>query len=66
VNIKPFSIGMTAKETQSTSQCTHHGDLPLTMLDGSTLYTPVFYNASASDTILSPEAICASSNGILV
>jgi hypothetical protein len=31
-----------------------------------TLYTPVFYNASTSDTILSPEAICASSNGILV
>jgi len=65
VNIKPFPIGMAAKETESTSTCTHRGDFPLQMKDGSILYTPVFYNKYASDTILSPEAICASSNGIL-
>jgi hypothetical protein len=35
------------------------------MLDGSTFYTPIFYNASASDTILSPEAICYASKGLL-
>ena len=65
VKIKPFTIGMAVKESNSTSQCTHCGDFPLTMLDGSTFYTPVYFNASASDTILSPEAICYASNGLL-
>jgi hypothetical protein len=65
IKIKPFTIGMAAKESNSTSQCTHRGDFPIPMLDGSTFYTPIFYNASASDTIMSPEAICYSSKGLL-
>jgi hypothetical protein len=35
------------------------------MLDGSTFYTPVYYNAQASDCIFSPEAICYASGGLL-
>jgi hypothetical protein len=65
IKIKPFTIGMAANESNSTLQCTHRGDFPIPMLDGSTFYTPVFFNASASDTILSPEAICYASNGLL-
>ena len=65
VPIKPFTIGMAAKEDKSTSVCTHRGDFPLPMLDGSTFYTLVYYNAQASDCILSPEAICYASGGLL-
>lgn len=35
VRIKPFAIGMAAEEPKSTSMCTHCGDFPLPMLDGS-------------------------------
>ena len=35
------------------------------MLDGSVLYTPMYYNPRASDCILSPEAICHASSGLL-
>jgi hypothetical protein len=65
VAIKPFDIGMAAQEKRSTSRCTHRGDFPLPMLDGSIFYTPMFYNPQASETILSPESICFHSNGIL-
>ena len=63
--VRPFSIGMAAKEQESTSKCTHRGDLAIPMMDGTTFYTPVFYNAKASDTILSPHAICQHSGGLL-
>jgi hypothetical protein len=63
--IKPFPIGMAAKEDKSTSKCTHKEDFPIPMLDGSIFYTPMFYNAQASDCILSPEFICAASDGML-
>jgi hypothetical protein len=65
VAIKPFSIGMAAQESRSSSFCTHRGDFPLVMCDGSVFYTPMFYNAKASETILSPESICFHSNGVL-
>jgi hypothetical protein len=65
VQIKPFSIGMAAKEDKSTSMCTHRGDFPIPMLDGSVFYTPMYYNAQASNSILSPEAICYASDGLL-
>jgi hypothetical protein len=64
--IKPFNIGMAAKEEKSTSQCTHKGDFPIPMLDGSIFYTPMYYNDKASDCILSPEFICAASDEMLV
>jgi hypothetical protein len=65
VTIKPFSIGMAAQESRSSSFCTHWGDFPIKMCDGSMFYTPMFYNAKASETILSPESICFHSNGTL-
>jgi hypothetical protein len=65
VAIKPFDIGMAVSDTRSTSKCTHRGDFPLSMIDGSVFYTPMFYNPQASDTIISPESICFHSNGIL-
>jgi hypothetical protein len=65
VAIKPFDIGMAAQESRSTSRCTHRGDFPLRMIDGSVFYTPMFYNPQASETILSPESICFHSGGIL-
>ena len=63
--VKPFSIGMAAKESESTSFCTHRGDFPIQMLDGSVFYTPMYFNPQASDTILSPEAICQNSGRFL-
>jgi hypothetical protein len=65
VAIKPFSIGMAAQESRSSSFCTHCGDFPIRMCDGSIFYTPMFYNAQASETILSPESICFHSNGVI-
>jgi hypothetical protein len=65
VAIKPFSIGMAAQESHSSSFCTHCGDFPIRMCDGSIFYTPMFYNAKASETILSPESICFHSNGVI-
>jgi hypothetical protein len=56
---------MAAKEDKSTSQCTHRGDFPIPILDSSTFYTPMYYNERASDSILSPEAICYASKGLL-
>jgi hypothetical protein len=65
IRIKPFNVSMAAKEDKSTSFCTHRGDFPIPMLDGSTFYTPMYYNEQASDSILSPEAICYASKGLL-
>jgi hypothetical protein len=42
VAIKPFDNGMAASDTRSSSQCTHRGDFPLPMIDGSVIYTPMF------------------------
>lgn len=64
VPIQPFTINMAAIEGNSTSKCTHRGDFPLPMVDGSVFYTPMYFNSSASDCLLSPEAVCQSSKGI--
>jgi hypothetical protein len=34
------------------------------MIDGSVIYTPMYYNPSASDCLLSLDSICATSNGV--
>jgi hypothetical protein len=49
IRIKPFNVSMAAKEEKSTSFCTHRGDFPIPMLDGSTFYTPMYYNEQASE-----------------
>jgi hypothetical protein len=64
--IRPFGISMAATQEKTTPTCTHRGEFPIPMLDGSVLYTPMFYNPTASDCILSPQAICSNSNGYLV
>jgi hypothetical protein len=63
--ITPFGISMAASQNKSAPTCTHCGDFPIPMLDGSVLYTPMYYNEQASDCILSPHAICRSSRGYL-
>eukprot|EP00804_Cyclotella_cryptica_P009450 CCRYP_017763-RA/>CCRYP_017763-RA protein AED:0.37 eAED:0.18 QI:0/0/0/1/1/1/2/0/848 len=63
--IRPFGVNMATSSAQSSTSCTHRGDFAIPMLDGSVLYTPMYYNSSASDCILSPEAVCHSSNGFL-
>jgi hypothetical protein len=64
--IQPFGISMAATHEKTSPTCTHRGEFPIPMLDGSVLYTPMFYNPTASDCILSPQAICSNSNGYLV
>eukprot|EP00804_Cyclotella_cryptica_P016939 CCRYP_001875-RA/>CCRYP_001875-RA protein AED:0.38 eAED:0.38 QI:0/0/0/1/0/0/3/0/857 len=63
--ITPFGISMAATPDKSVPTCTHCGDFPIPMLDGSVFYTPMYYNPQASDCILSPHAICRSSRGYL-
>ena len=63
--IRPFGVTMAASTSQSSTTCTHCGDFALPMLDGSVLHTPMYYNPGASDCIISPEAVCLASNGIL-
>jgi hypothetical protein len=62
--ITPFTINMAAIEGNSTSTCTHRGDFPLPMADGSVFYTPMYYNPHASDCLLSPDSVCRTSNGV--
>ena len=63
--ITPFGISMAATQDKSEPTCTHRGDFPLPMADGSVYYTPMYYNPTASDCILSPQAICTNSKGYL-
>ena len=63
--ITQFGISMAAAHDKSNPTCTHCGDFPIPMLDGSVFYTPMFYNPQASDCVLSPHAICPSSRGYL-
>ncbi len=63
--ITPFGISMAASQEKSEPMCTHRGDFPIPMVDGSTYYTPMYYNPTASDCILSPQAICTNSKGYL-
>jgi hypothetical protein len=64
--IKPFGISMAATQDKTAPTCTHRGEFPIPMLDDSVFYTPMFFNPTASDCILSPQAICSNSNGYLV
>jgi hypothetical protein len=63
--ITPFGINMAAVQEKTAPMCTHRGDFPIQMLDGLVYYTPMYYNSQASDSILSPQAICLNSNGYL-
>ena len=56
---------MAAVQDKTAPTCTHRGDFPIPMTDGSIYYTPMYYNPQASDCILSPQAICRDSMGYL-
>ena len=63
-HITPFRIGI-AVDTSSTHidvlTCKLCGDLPMEMADGSIHLQPCYYNEGASDTIISPQAVCKDS-----
>ena len=64
----PFPVGVAvSQDSTSTSQsmCTHVGELPLPMTNGDTWYQLCYYNHSASDTFISPHAVCHNSKGLL-
>lgn len=57
---QPIIVGLavTGKDVVSSSnECTHVGKLTIQCDDGSTFKASCFYNPSASDTIISPQAI---------
>ena len=64
--ITPFSVGLatTVEGGPKPSQCTHRGFLPIPMVNGDIHYQRAYYNADASDTIISPQAICDDSGGM--
>ena len=49
----------------SNSVCTHVGDLPLPLTSGDYYFQKCYYNPSATDTFLSPHAVCRDSDGLL-
>ena len=61
----PIIIGLAITDDgtkTSSSECTHIGDLPVVVDDGTTFTTKCFYNPHATDTIISPQAIIDESN----
>ena len=68
VDIKPFtvSLALDSQGKMESLQCTKKGKLPLSCTNGSIHYTTMFYNTDATDMIISPQAICDDSNGLLV
>ena len=64
-SIHPFSVGVAVKNPNDLSTthptCKKRGLLPIPMLYGTIHYQPCFYNKHASETIISPQAIIASS-----
>ena len=65
-DIPPFSVGVAVSgDTVQQSLCTKRGFLPLPLPNGDHYFQRVYYNQQASNTILSPQAICEDSNGRL-
>lgn len=64
----PFPVGLAVSSDSSsvnTSLCTMKGYLMLPLMNGQFHPQVCYYNAMASDTIISPQAICADSDGRL-
>lgn len=56
----PIKVGLALNESDgktTESLCTHKGYYPMPLSDGSIHYQAFFFNAHASDTIMSPEAV---------
>jgi hypothetical protein len=64
VDIPPLPITVAIKDSKPSINdcCTKQGFLPLTILDGSIHCQVCFFCANAAKTIISPQAILASSN----
>jgi hypothetical protein len=58
----PISLAVTGDNSKLDDSCTQQGYLPLTLLDGSTHWQLCFYCKNAVETIISPQAILATSN----
>jgi hypothetical protein len=64
ISIPPLAISAatTSGALSLNNCCTKRGLLPLTLQDGSIYYQPCYYCKNTTETIISPEAILASSN----
>ena len=65
-DITPFPVGLACTDPNlpsTASHCTKKGYLPLKMANDEIYYQPMYYNPSATDTILSPQAIIEGSKG---
>jgi hypothetical protein len=58
----PITVATTGNDQNVTDCCTKRGFLPLSLPNGTVYWQPCFYCTSAVDTIISPQAILASSN----
>ena len=64
----PISVGValdTSTSGMKTSVCTHVGYLLLPLTDGGEHRQRCYFNPSATDTFLSPHAVCNDSDGLL-
>ncbi len=64
----PLKVGVAIAEggeSLTESKCTHIGDLPLPLANGGYHYQPCYYNPSATNTFIAPDAICTESDGLL-
>jgi hypothetical protein len=63
VTIAPLPISVATKtgDISMDDCCTKKGLIPLTLADGSVYYQPCYYCKNAVETIISPQAILASS-----
>jgi hypothetical protein len=58
----PITVATTGNSPTTDDTCTNWGFLPLTLPDGTIYWQPCFYCINAADTIISPQAILASSD----
>jgi hypothetical protein len=57
-----WQLAVTGDNSKLNNFCTQQGYLPLTLYDGSTHWQLCFYCKNAVETIISPQAILATSN----
>ena len=58
----PISVATKTGDVSMDDCCTKKGLIPLTLADGSVYYQPCYYCKNAVETIISPQAILASSD----
>ncbi len=58
----PISVATKTGDITMDNCCTNKGLIPLTLADGLVYYQPCYYCKNAVETIISPQAIIASSD----